>query len=107
MTPLQKMHVVGRDQAKPKFLPEARQHLVAFVLRLDAMVVHFQKEILRAEDVAKFRHALPRLGQIVRLDRHVDLALEAAAQSDQAARMRREQFLVDPRFVMEPVEVGG
>ncbi len=62
MAPLQKMHVVGRDQAEPEFLGEARQHLVALVLRLDAVVVHFQKEILRAEDVAKFRHALARLG---------------------------------------------
>ena len=105
VAPLQKMHIVGRDQAEPEFLREARQHLVAFVLRLDAVVVHFQKEILRAEDVAKFRHALARFGQIVRLDRHVDFALEATAQSDQTGRMRREQFLVDPRFVMESVEV--
>ena len=107
MAPLQKMHVVRRDQAEPEFLREARQHLVAFVLRLDAVVVHLEEEILRAEDVAKFRHALPRLGQIVRLDRHVDLALEATAQADQSRRMRREQLLVDPRLVMKSVEMRG
>ena len=69
------------------------------------MVVHLEKEILRAQDVAELRHALPGLGEIVGLDRHVDLALETAAQPDQAARMFREQFLIDSRFVMEPVEV--
>ena len=104
---LQEMHVVGRDQTEPKLLGQARQHLVALFLRLKAMVVHLHKEILRAQNVAKFRHALPRLGQVVRLDRHVDFALEATAQSDQTARVGRKQFLVDPRLIMEAVEVGG
>ena len=36
---------------------------------------------------------------------HVDFAREATAQTDQAVGMRREQFLVDPRPVMESVEM--
>ena len=107
MAPLQKMHVVRRDQAEPELLRELRQDRVAFLLCLDAVVVHFEEEIFRAENVAKFRHALPRLLEIVRLDRHVDLAFEATAQPDQSSRARSEKFLVDPRLVMKTVEVRG
>ena len=69
------------------------------------MVMHFQEEIVRAKDVTKFRHALLRPGQIVRLDRHIDFALEATAQSDQTGRMCREKTSVDPRFVIESIKV--
>ena len=83
VAPLQKVHIVGRDQPKPELTRQTRQRLVAFVLRLKAVVVHFQEEILGAKDIAKFGRALAGLGQIVRLDRQVDFALEATAQSDQ------------------------
>ena len=71
------------------------------------MIVQFEEEILRAQNVAKFRRALPRLGHVVGLDRHVDLALQTAAHADQARGMLREQLLVDPRLVMHPVEMRG
>jgi len=48
---------------------------------------------------------LRRFGEVVRLDGHVDLALETTAQANQTGRVFRQQFLVDPRLVMEPVEV--
>ena len=67
--------------------------------------MQLEKEIFRPEDVAELRRALSRLRQIIRLDRHVDFAFEATAQADQTGRMRREQFLVDSRFVMKSVEV--
>src|SRR5204863_9231957 len=53
MTPLEKMDVVRRDQAEPKFLRDLRQSPVAFALRLKAMIVQFEKEILRSEDIAR------------------------------------------------------
>ena len=79
---LEKMDVVRRDQSETEFFSKPGQHLVAFVLHLDAVIVHFEKKILGSEDVAKFGDALARLRQIVGLDRHVDLALEAATQPD-------------------------
>ncbi len=102
---LEKMDVVGSDQTEPEFLRELRQHGVALLLHLDPVVVHLEEKIVRTEDVAKFSRALPRLREIVRLDRHVDLAFEAAAQPDQSGGMFRQEFLIDPRLVVEAVEV--
>src|ERR1700681_4501909 len=67
--------------------------------------MHFEEEIVRPEDVTKFRYALLRPGQIVRLDRHIDFALEATAQPDQTGRVCREKASIDPRFVIESIEV--
>ena len=69
------------------------------------MIVQFQEEILRAQDVAKFRRALARLRHVIGLDSHVNLALEAATHPDQSCRMRGEEFLVDARFVVKAVQV--
>ena len=87
---LEKVDVVRGDETEAELLSEARQHLVTLLLHLDAVIVHLEEKILRAENVAEPGDALPRLGEIVRLDRHVDLALEASAQSDEAGGMFRE-----------------
>ena len=105
MAPLQEMHVVRRHEAEPELLREFWQDRVALFLHLDAVVVHLEEEIFRAQDIAKIGCALPGLGEVIGLDRHVDLALEAAAQPDQSARMFREQLLIDPRLVMKTIEM--
>jgi hypothetical protein len=107
MASLEKMDVVRRDQPEPEFLRKQGQRLVALLLDLDAVVVHLEEKILRPKNVAKVSRTLPRLGEIVRLDRHVDLALETPAQADQPGGMFREQLLVNPRFVMKSIEVRG
>src|SRR5437773_2338420 len=65
MTSLEKMDVIRRDEAEPKFLRDLRQSPVAFSLRLEAMVVQFEEEILRSEDIAKSRRALARLAELI------------------------------------------
>src|SRR5436190_14265510 len=105
VTSLEKMHIVSGHQTNSEFLCQPRQNPVAFLLGLDAVIVHFEEKICRAEDVAKFRHALLRPGQIVRLDCHIDFALEATTQSDQTGRMCREKASINPRLVMESIEV--
>ena len=61
MAALEEMHVVRRDQTEAEFLRELRQDAIAFALRLDAVVVQLEEEILRAEDVAESRRALRAL----------------------------------------------
>ena len=105
VAPLQKTAAsLAATRPSPNSSREARgkgKHLVAFVLRFDAVVVHLEKEIFRAENVAKLRRALARLRHVVGLDRHIDLALETRAHPNQPLGMRGEQFLVDPRLVVE------
>ena len=93
MAALEKMHVVRRDQPEPKFLRDLRQDAVAFSLRLDAVIVQFEEEIFRSENVAKSRRAGARLVELIGLDRHVDLALETAAQPDQTRGVRASSSL--------------
>src|SRR5947209_3345499 len=107
MAALEKVNVVRGDEAEPELFRQTRHYLVALLLRLDPVVVHFQEKIFRAQDVAKLGDALARLGQVVRLDRHVDFAFEAAAQPDQTGRMLGEKLLVNSRLVMKSVEMSG
>ena len=46
-------HAGYRHQAETEFFGHARQHFIDLNLRLDAVIVHFQVEILRSEDVTK------------------------------------------------------
>ena len=107
MAALEKMHIVRRDQPEPKLARDRGQGAVAFPLRLEAVIVQLEEEIFRAEDVAISRRAGPRFVELIGLDGHVDLALEAGAHPDQTLAVRGEQLLVDPRLVMHALEMRG
>ena len=83
MAALEKMHIVRRGQADAELARKLWQHAIAFLLRVDSVIVQFEEKIIRAENIAKFGHALTRLRKLIRLDRHIDLAFQAAAQPDQ------------------------
>jgi hypothetical protein len=71
------------------------------------VIVQFDKEIFRAENVPIFGRALFRLLDVVCLNCGVDFARETATEPDQSFRMGREKFLIDPRRVMKTIEVRG
>ena len=77
------------------------------LLLLDALVLHLEEEVVRAEDVAQPRRRLERRPRLLDLERAGDFAFEAAAQADQPFRVLRQQFLVDARPVVEPFGVAG
>ena len=103
----QKMHVVRRDQPNTELFRDLRQHSIALVLFFHPVVVQFHEEIFRAENVAILGRRLLRLVDVIRLDRRIDFAREAAAEPDQSRRMFRQQLLVDPRPVMKTIEMRG
>src|SRR4029453_6887010 len=82
------------------------QDPVAFPLRLDAVIVHLEKEIFRSKNIAKSRCARPRLIELIGLDGHVNLTLETGAHPEYTRGVCSEQFLVDPRLVMHPLEMS-
>ena len=77
------------------------------LLLLDALVLHLEEEVVRAEDVAQPRRRFERRPRLLHLERARDLALEAAAQADEALRVLGQQLLVDARPVVEPFGVAG
>ena len=104
---LEVVHVVCRDQRKTQLARNRQQALVHDALFVDALILHLEEEILRAQDVAEARRSLERLAGLVRAQARRHLPLEAAAEPNQALGMLREQVLVDPRLVIEPFGVAG
>ena len=78
----QKMYVVRRDQTERELFCQLRQHPVAFVLRFHPVVVQLDEKVLRTQDVAILRRGLSCLGHVIRLDRRINFARQATAQSD-------------------------
>jgi len=105
IAPAQKMDVIRRNQTETELFRQLRQDPVAFVLLFHAVVVQFQEEILRAEDVAILSRGLFRLVDVVRLNGGINFAGQTSAQSDQTGGMLGEKLLVDPRRVMKAVEM--
>ena len=76
------------------------------LLLVDALVLHLEEEVVRAEDVAIRGRRVERLPLLLGADAGRDLTLEAAAQPDQALRVLRQQLLVDARLVVEALGVA-
>ena len=103
----QVVDVVGRDQRQVQLAGEREQALVDDLLLLDALVLHLEEEVARAEDVAQAGGRLERRLRLLDLQRARHFAFQAAAQADQALRVLREQLLVDARPVVEAFGVAG
>ena len=103
----QVVHVVGRNERQLEIARERDDAAIDDLLLLDALVLHLEEEVVLAENVAQPRGRLERGTRLLHLERARDLALETAAQADQAGRMLGQQFLVDARPVVEPFGVAG
>ncbi len=103
----QVVHVVGRDERQLELAGERHDAAIDDLLLLDALVLHLEEEVVLAEDVAQPRRRLERRPRLLHFERARHLALEAAAQADEALRMLRQQFLVDAGPVVEPFGVAG
>ena len=98
---LQVVDVVGADERQVEVARDRRQPDVHDALVVDALVLHLEEEVAGAEDVAVGRRRVQRLRLLLGADARRDFALEAAAEADEARRVRRQQFLVDARLVVE------
>ena len=63
------MDIVCGDQSDAKVPRDLRQHAIAFALLFHSVIVQFDEEIFRAENVAVFGGALFCLLDVVRLNR--------------------------------------
>ena len=105
IAPAQEMNIVGRHQSDANVPSNLRQSCHAFALFFHSVIVQFDKKIFCAENVPIFGCALFRFLDVVCLNGAVDFTRETAAQPNQSFRVRGEQFLVDPRRVVETFEV--
>ena len=101
----QEMHVVRCDHSDPKISRNLHQRSVTHLLLFHAVVVQFHEEIFRTKNVAIFGGALFCFLDVVCLNGAVDFARKTTAQSDQTSRAFCEQRLIDPRGVVETVQM--
>ena len=101
------MNIVCRNQSHANVPRNFRQRCHALALFLHPVIVQFDEEIFRAENVPIIGRALFRFLDVVCLNCGVDFTLETDTQPDQSFRVRGEQLLVDPGRVMKPFEVRG
>ena len=104
---LQVVDVVGDDQIQIEVLRDRLQPDVDDPLIVDALILHLEEEVVRPEDVAIGGRRVQRLLLLLGTNAGGHLPFQAAAQADQPRRMLREQLLVDPRLVVEPLGVAG
>ncbi len=103
---LQVVDVVRADERQVEVARDRRQPDVHDALVVDALVLHLEEEVPGAEDVTVGRRRVQRLRLLLGADPRRDFPFEAAAEADEARRVRRQQFLVDARLVVEPFGVS-
>ena len=104
---LEVVDVVRHDERQPEIPGNRLEADVDDALLVDALILHLQEEVPRTENVPIRGGGIDRLLLLFRPDSGRDLSLQTAAQSDEAGRVLREQFLVDPGLVVEPLGVTG
>ena len=101
---MQVVAIIGRDQRQPDLLADFTQ---CFVVRRMKLVV-LQFEVVAAREHLRVRlGGLARLVHAIRPEPSRDLARQASRQHDQPVGQLGEDVLVDARFVVEAVLVGG
>ncbi len=100
----QVMAVIGGHQRDAQFLLQLHQVRLDALLLGQPLVLNLEVEIALAEDVVEGDGRLARL-LVLAFDQFLgDFALQAGRQPNQSLRVFREEFLADPRLVIEAVQ---
>src|ERR1035437_3097403 len=101
------VNVVRGDELQAKLLRPRDQMAVDLGLFRDAVILQFEKKAFRAERLLEKINGVARLGQLVFHDAVGNFAGKTAGQRDQALAVRSENFLVNARLVIKPLQVRG
>ena len=99
------MHVVRRDAFQTELLCPRDEMPVDLRLLGDAVVLELEIEVIRTKRLLEPIDGRARLRQVVLDDGVGDLARETAGERDEPAAVLGEDFLVDARLVIIPVEM--
>ncbi len=103
----QVMRIVGGHQRKAGFAGEAHQCGREALILLQVVVLHFEEEILGAEDVAILVRHAPRIVVLVGKQGLRNVAAQAGRHADQSLGMRGQQVGIDAGLVIEALQVRG
>ena len=96
--------VVGGDDRQAEVLAELQQLGIGAALTVDTMVHELQIHVVVSQDLAVAVDGVRRLLQVAVEDVSVDLALEAAGETDQALGVLGQKVFVDARTVIKALQ---
>ena len=105
--PVQVVAVVRRHDGDACVLCQPEEFPVHLLLLGDPVVLELEVEILLAEDLLVFEGDPLRVVIPVLDEQRRDLAAEAGREADKPFSVGPQQFLVDPRLVVESFEISG
>ena len=96
--------VVRRHQRNLQFLAHPHQALVDRPLRRDAVILQFQKEIVRSKDIAVFLRRLARF--LIHASRQIprDLARQTRAECNNAFMVGSQHLVIHTRFIIKSLD---
>ncbi len=101
------VRIVGGDEREAGFAGKAHEFGCQALILLQVVVLHFEEEILGAEDVAILVRHAPRIVVLVGKQSLRNVAAQAGRHADQALGMRGQQVGIDARLIVEALQVGG
>ena len=105
--PRQVVRVIRRHQRYARLARQAQLQRDQFLVKLEAVVLYLEEEVLLAEDVLVLVGQPAALLVALLQQRLLQVAPQAGRQANQALRIAREQVLADPRLVVEAFGICG
>ena len=103
----QVMRIVGNHERNIRLGCQAADLRHQDFVLVETVILHFEKEVIAAEDVRVFVSESFRLVVLVVDDGFVDVAAQAGRHGDQSFGVPRQQILIYTRFVVEAIEIAG
>ena len=103
----QVVRIVGGHQRQAGLLREAIELRGEALVLLQVVVLHFEEEVVAAEDVGVGVGQAAGVVVLVGENGFGDVAAQAGGHADQPFGVLRQQVLIDARLVVEAVEVAG
>ncbi len=100
------MDIVRDDQGKAEIPGDGLKTDVDGSLFVDPLILHFQEEMIRAQDVAVRGGRRDRLLLLLGPNPGCHLSFQTTAEANQAGGVLRQQLLVDSWLVVEPFGVA-
>ena len=101
------MGVVGGDEGQTGFPGQAQDALIHPRLLGDAVILQFEIEVLRPEDLRKLQGLLLRPGIIIVHQTAGDLPCQAGGQGDEAPGMPAQQLQIHPGLAVKALLEGA
>src|SRR5258708_35987041 len=98
MRSLEEVNVISRDERKAQLFRQDVEPRVDQLLRLDAVIWQFKKEMIVPKNIGKFCSGSFSFLEAAALNRDVTVSFQTCAHPNQPSAMLGQTFIVDSRL---------